>query len=157
MDTMRSGVRDARRDLSTGRIDRKEVRMKLESDAMLEIMLRYLVSWDNRESREGLWTSYLVLSNFYYYFFILFYFLIYFYYIFSSITFPMLSQKSPIPSPPLPYPLIPIFFFFFFLALAFPCTGTYTVCVSNGPLFPVMAGLGHLLIHMQIESRALGY
>jgi hypothetical protein len=33
----------------------------------------------------------------------------YFYYIFSSITFPMLSQKSPIPSPPLPYPPIPIF------------------------------------------------
>jgi hypothetical protein len=58
----------------------------------------------------------------------------YFYYIFSSITFPMLSQKSPIPSPPLPYPHIPIF-----LALAFPCTGAYTVCVSNGPLFPVMA------------------
>ena len=26
-----------------------------------------------------------------------------------------------------------------FLALAFPCTGAYTVCVSNGPLFPVMA------------------
>jgi hypothetical protein len=25
------------------------------------------------------------------------------------------------------------------LALAFPCTGAYTVCVSNGPLFPVMA------------------
>jgi hypothetical protein len=44
-----------------------------------------------------------------------------FYYIFSSITFPMLSQKSPIPSPPLPYPPIPIF-----LALAFPCTGAYT-------------------------------
>jgi hypothetical protein len=43
----------------------------------------------------------------------------------------MLSQKSPIPSPPpLPYPPIPIF-----LALAFPCTGAYTVCVSNGPLF----------------------
>jgi hypothetical protein len=33
-----------------------------------------------------------------------------FYYVFSSITFPMLSQKSPIPSPPpLPYPPIPIF------------------------------------------------
>jgi hypothetical protein len=46
----------------------------------------------------------------------------------------MLSQKSPIPSPPLPYPPIPIF-----LALAFPCTGAYKVCVSNGPLFPVMA------------------
>ena len=57
-----------------------------------------------------------------------------FYYIFSSITFPMLSQKSPICSPPLPYPPIPTF-----LALVFPCTGAYTVCASNGPLFPVMA------------------
>jgi hypothetical protein len=46
----------------------------------------------------------------------------------------MLSQKSPIPSCPLRYPPIPIF-----LALAFPCTGAYKVCVSNGPLFPVMA------------------
>jgi hypothetical protein len=26
-----------------------------------------------------------------------------------------------------------------FLALAFPCTESYKVCVSNGPLFPVMA------------------
>ena len=26
-----------------------------------------------------------------------------------------------------------------FLALVFPCTGAYKVCVSNGPLFPVMA------------------
>jgi hypothetical protein len=26
-----------------------------------------------------------------------------------------------------------------FLALAFPCTVAYKVCVSNGPLFPVMA------------------
>jgi hypothetical protein len=25
-----------------------------------------------------------------------------------------------------------------FLALAFPCTGAYKVCLSNGPLFPVM-------------------
>jgi hypothetical protein len=41
-----------------------------------------------------------------------FLFLNIFYYIFFSITFPMLSQKSPISSPPLPYPLIPIFFFF---------------------------------------------
>ena len=63
-----------------------------------------------------------------------FFFFNIFYYIFSSVTFPMLSQKSPIPSPLLPYPPIPIF-----LALAFPCTGAYTVCVSNGPLFPVMA------------------
>jgi hypothetical protein len=82
-----------------------------------------------------------------------FFFFNIFYYIISSITFPMLSQKSPIPSSPLPYPPIPIYF----LALPFPCTGAYTVCVSNGPLFPVMAGrLGHLLIHMQLESRAPG-
>jgi drug/metabolite transporter (DMT)-like permease len=26
-----------------------------------------------------------------------------------------------------------------FLALAFPCTGAYNVCLTNGPLFPVMA------------------
>jgi hypothetical protein len=26
-----------------------------------------------------------------------------------------------------------------FLALAFPCTGAYKLCMSNGPLFPVMA------------------
>jgi hypothetical protein len=38
-----------------------------------------------------------------------FYYLNIFYYVFSSITFPMLSQKSPIPSPPLPYPPIPTF------------------------------------------------
>jgi hypothetical protein len=43
--------------------------------------------------------------------------------------------KSP-PYPPTPTPLpthSP------FLALAFPCTGAYKVCKSNGPLFPVMA------------------
>jgi hypothetical protein len=43
--------------------------------------------------------------------------------------------KSP-PYPPTPTPLpthSP------FLALAFPCTGAYKFCVSNGPLFPVMA------------------
>jgi hypothetical protein len=58
----------------------------------------------------------------------------FFYYVFSSITFPMLSQKPPTPSPPHspthPFP---------FLALAFPCIGAYKVCLSSGPLFPVMA------------------
>jgi hypothetical protein len=59
----------------------------------------------------------------------------YFYYVFSSITFPMLSQKSPTPStPPTPLPTHS-----HFLALAFPCTGAYKVCLTNGPLFPVMA------------------
>jgi hypothetical protein len=42
--------------------------------------------------------------------------------------------KSPPYPPPLPSPPIPNF-----LALAFPCTGAYKVCVSNGPLLPVMA------------------
>ena len=45
----------------------------------------------------------------------------------------MLSQKSPIPSPT-SKPTHS-----HFLALAFPCTGAYKVCLSNGPLFAVMA------------------
>jgi hypothetical protein len=61
---------------------------------------------------------------------LLFFSIFFIYYVFSSITFPMLYQKSPIPSPPLPYPPIPIF-----LALAFPCTGAYKVCVSMGLSF----------------------
>jgi hypothetical protein len=47
----------------------------------------------------------------------------------------MLFQKSPVPSPPLPYPPPHSHF----LALAFPRTGAYTVCVSNGPLFAVIS------------------
>jgi hypothetical protein len=43
-----------------------------------------------------------------------------------------------------------------FLALAFPCTGAYKVCKSNGPLSSE-GRLGHLLIHMQLETRAPGY
>ena len=42
------------------------------------------------------------------------------------------------------------------LALGFPCTGAYNVCKSNGPLCSD-GRLGHLLIHMQLESRAPGY
>jgi hypothetical protein len=43
--------------------------------------------------------------------------------------------KSPTyPPTPTPLPTHPPF-----LALAFPCSGAYKVCVSNGPLFPVMA------------------
>jgi hypothetical protein len=63
-----------------------------------------------------------------------FFFLIFFNYVFSSITFPMLSQKSPPPPPP---PLLPTHSHF--LALGFPCTRAYKVCLSSGPLFPVMA------------------
>jgi hypothetical protein len=56
----------------------------------------------------------------------------FFYYVFSSITFPMLSQKSPI-TPPFPTHPFPFF------VPGVPCTGAYKVCVSSGPLFPVMA------------------
>jgi hypothetical protein len=71
--------------------------------------------------------SFSTLSHFHFHFFF------YYYYVFSSITFPMLSQKSPT-HPPTPLPTHS-----HFLALAFPCTGAYKVCLSNGPLFPVMA------------------
>ena len=51
----------------------------------------------------------------------------------------MLSRKFPIPSPsPPPRPALPPTHSHF-LALAFPCTGAYKVCNTNGPLFPVMA------------------
>jgi hypothetical protein len=63
----------------------------------------------------------------------IFFYLCIFYYVFSSITFPMLSQKSPTYTP------IPLPTYSHFLALAFPCTGAYKVCLSSGPLFPVMA------------------
>jgi hypothetical protein len=49
-------------------------------------------------------------------------------------TFPMLSQKSPHAPPPTPLPTHS-----HFLALAFPCTEAYKVCMTNGPLFPLMA------------------
>ena len=42
--------------------------------------------------------------------------------------------KSPLYPPP-----TPLLTHSHFLALAFPCTEAYKVCVSNGPLFPVMA------------------
>jgi hypothetical protein len=81
-----------------------------------------------------------------------FFFLIFFYYIFSSITFPMLSKKSPIPSPP----SLPTHSHFF-LALAFPCTGAYKVCLSQWASLSSDGRLGHHLMHMQLESRAPGY
>jgi hypothetical protein len=55
--------------------------------------------------------------------------------IFSSFTFQMISPKSPIPfSCPALLPTHSNF-----LALEFPCTGTYKVCKTKGPLFPMMA------------------
>jgi hypothetical protein len=68
----------------------------------------------------------------------------------------MLSQKSPIPSPQLPYPPTPLPTHSHFLALAFPCTGAYSLQVQWASLSSD-GQLGHLLIHMQLESRAPGY
>jgi hypothetical protein len=44
------------------------------------------------------------------------------------------SPKVPHALPPTPLPTHT-----HFLALAFPCTGAYKVCKSDGPLFPLMA------------------
>jgi hypothetical protein len=63
--------------------------------------------------------------------------------------------KSPIHSPhPAPLPTHSDF-----LALAFPCTGAYklgTGLLDQGPSLPNDGQLGHLLLHMQLETRALG-
>jgi hypothetical protein len=63
--------------------------------------------------------------------FVLFCFVLFFTY-FPQLHF-QCYPKSP-PHPPTPLPTHS-----HFLALAFPCTGAYKVCLSNGPLFPVMA------------------
>jgi hypothetical protein len=62
----------------------------------------------------------------------------FFYRTFFITYFPQLHFQCYPKSPPYPPPTFltthPIL-----LALAFHCTGAYKVCVSNGPLFPVMA------------------
>jgi hypothetical protein len=64
-------------------------------------------------------------------FLIIIFFTVFFYYVFSSITFPMLSQKFPIPSPQLPYPPIPTFWPSSSSVLA----GTHIFKLSFSPLF----------------------
>ena len=52
----------------------------------------------------------------------------------AHLHFQCYTKSPPYPPTPTPLPIhSPL------LALAFPCTGAYKVCVSNGPLFPVMA------------------
>jgi hypothetical protein len=57
------------------------------------------------------------------------YFLLGIFLIYISNAVPSVPHILP---PPSPYPPN-------FLALAFSCTGAYKVCLTNGPLFPVMA------------------
>jgi hypothetical protein len=64
--------------------------------------------------------------------------------------------SNAIPKVPHTHPPTPLPTHSPFLALAFPCTGAYKVCKSNGPLSSD-GRLGHPLIHMQLDSRAPGY
>jgi hypothetical protein len=66
-------------------------------------------------------------------FFSLFFPLIFFITYFPQLHF-QCYPKSLLHPPPTPLPT-----HFPFLALAFPCTGAYKVCKTNGPLFPLMA------------------
>jgi hypothetical protein len=59
------------------------------------------------------------------------YFLLDIFFIYISNAIPKVPHTLP---PPTPLPTHS-----HFLALVFPCTEAYKVCVSNGPLFPVMA------------------
>jgi hypothetical protein len=63
----------------------------------------------------------------------------------------MLSQKSSIPPHPAPQPTHS-----HFLALAFLCTGAYNLWKTKGLSSQWCGQLGHLLLHMQLETQALG-
>jgi hypothetical protein len=52
--------------------------------------------------------------------------------------FPQLHLECYPKSPPYPPSPTSLPTHSHFLALAFPCTGAYKVCVSNGPLFEVL-------------------
>jgi hypothetical protein len=63
----------------------------------------------------------------------------------------MLSPRPPIPSPhPAPQPT-----YSHILALAFPCTGAYDLRKTKG-LSSIDGRLGHLLLHMQLETQLWG-
>jgi hypothetical protein len=64
----------------------------------------------------------------------------------------MLSQKSPISSPPPPYPPTPTFW-----PWRSPVLGHIKFACPMGLSFQWWPRLGHLLIHIQLESRAPGY
>jgi hypothetical protein len=61
-----------------------------------------------------------------------------FFNIFIKYLFHLHFQCSPKSHPPVPPPTPPPTHSHF-LALAFPCSGAYKVCMTNRPLFPLMA------------------
>jgi hypothetical protein len=65
---------------------------------------------------------------------LLFFFFPFFIRYLAHLHFQCYTKSPPYPPTPTPLPAHSPF-----LALAFPCSGAYKVCVSNGPLFPVMA------------------
>jgi hypothetical protein len=81
-------------------------------------------------------------------FFSFFLFLLRIFLNYISNAIPKVSHTLPPHSPTHPFP---------FLALVFPCTGAYKVCLSQWASLSSDGRLGHLLIHMQLESRAPGY
>ena len=80
------------------------------------------------------------------FFFLFKYFLLGTFLIYISNSIPKVPHTTPTPLPTHSHSL----------ALVFPCTGAYKVCMTNGPLCSD-GRLGHLLIHMQLETRAPGY
>jgi hypothetical protein len=102
-------------------------------------------------------TFYRNVRCFYCYFFLFFFFVVGFFYFlfFIRYLFHLHFQCYPKSPPPAPPPAPPLTHSHF-LALAFPCTEADKVCMINGPLFPLMERLGHLLLHMQLETQALG-
>jgi hypothetical protein len=72
----------------------------------------------------------LLLQHFFLFSFFFFFFIRYF----SHLHFQCYPKSPQYPPPPTPLPTHS-----HFLALAFPCTGAYKVCKSNGPLIPLMA------------------
>jgi hypothetical protein len=119
------------------------------SQADTSTLLNFLSSWGNRVSPSkvqlsALQVTYLrlpinpthkdiTLDRKYLIQFLFFFFPFFIRYL-AHLHFQCYTKSPPYPPTPTPLPAHSPF-----LALAFPCSGAYKVCVSNGPLFPVMA------------------
>jgi hypothetical protein len=88
-----------------------------------------------RESRHISYRTLQLSKNFLFFFFTHAHFIFFPFFIryLAHLHFQCYTKSPPYPPTPNPLPTHSPF-----LALAFPCTGAYKVCISNGPLFPVM-------------------